>query len=104
MPRVLIVEDEPAAARYLRSMIELKCPEFSVVGISGNGKEALDEIRRSKPELVLTDARMPVMDGLEFVAKLLWHRPSRRSRGSVPSGCRPFWRPAIARPPRSELR
>ncbi len=70
MPRVLIVEDEPAAARYLRSLIELKCPEFSVVGISGNGKEALDEIHRSKPDLVLTDARMPVMDGLEFVARL----------------------------------
>jgi two-component system response regulator YesN len=70
VPRVLIVEDEPAAGRYLRSMIELKRPDFSVVGIAENGLEALGEVRLHMPDLVITDVRMPVMDGIEFVAEL----------------------------------
>ncbi len=70
MPKVLIVEDEPAAARYLRSMIELKRPGFSVVGVAANGRIALEEIRRVSPDLVITDVKMPVMDGIEFVTEL----------------------------------
>lgn len=70
MPKVLIVEDEPAAGRYLRSMIELKRPEFSVVGIAENGRVALEQVGLLKPDLVITDVRMPVMDGIDLVAAL----------------------------------
>jgi two-component system, response regulator YesN len=76
MPRILIVEDEPAAGRYLRSMIELNHPEFSVAGIAANGREALAELGRLRPELVITDVKMPVMDGIELVAELRRNYPS----------------------------
>jgi two-component system response regulator YesN len=76
MPRVLIVEDEPAAGRYLRSMIELGHSGFEVIGIAKNGSEALDQIRRLDPDLVITDVKMPVMDGIELVAELKLHYPS----------------------------
>jgi CheY-like chemotaxis protein/AraC-like DNA-binding protein len=67
---VLIVEDEPAAGRYLRSMIEHRRPEFSVIGIAGNGRAGLEAIRSRMPDLVITDVKMPVMDGIEFVTTL----------------------------------
>lgn len=76
MPRVLIVEDEPAASRYLRSLIELTRPLFTVDGIAGNGREALERIRASRPDLVVTDVRMPVMDGIAFVEELKREFPS----------------------------
>lgn len=70
MPKVLIVEDEPAAGRYLRSMIELKRPEFSVVGVAENGRIALNQVSLLGPDVVITDVRMPVMDGIDLVAAL----------------------------------
>lgn len=70
MPTVLIVEDEPAAGRYLRSMIELKRPEFVVAGVAENGRVALESIRACCPDLVITDVKMPVMDGIELAAAL----------------------------------
>jgi CheY-like chemotaxis protein/AraC-like DNA-binding protein len=76
MPKVLIVEDEPAAGRYLRSMIELKRPDFTVVGIAENGRIALEQVSRLEPDLVITDVRMPVMDGIELVAALKEGFPS----------------------------
>ncbi len=76
MPRVLIVEDEPAAGRYLRSMIELRRPGFRVVGMAGNGRDALDEVGRLGPDLVVTDVRMPVMDGIDLVAELKKSHPA----------------------------
>jgi len=70
MPEILIVEDEPAAARYLRSIIELKCPVFTIAGIAENGQDALDRIRLHKPDLVITDIKMPLMDGVELAVAM----------------------------------
>lgn len=67
---VLVVDDEPAALRYVCTIIEEHCPGFSVVGTALNGAEALAELERLRPELVVTDARMPVMDGIRMVNEL----------------------------------
>jgi len=56
-------------------MIELHRPQFSVIGIAANGREALDMIGRLGPDLVITDVKMPVMDGIELVAELKLHFP-----------------------------
>lgn len=76
MPKILIVEDEPAAGRYLRSMIELKRPDFHVAGMAGNGLEALELVKLLDPDLVFTDVKMPGMDGIELVAALRKEYPS----------------------------
>lgn len=69
MPSVLIAEDEPAASRYLKSLIEGH-EGFHVDAVAGNGEEALARIRMERPDLVFTDVRMPVLDGLELAARV----------------------------------
>ncbi len=74
MPRVLIAEDEPAAARYLKSLVEAQ-PGFEVVALAAHGEEALSLARDHRPDLVLTDVRMPILDGLGLARRLRQESP-----------------------------
>ena len=51
-------------------MFESRELGWKVVGEAGNGQDALVSVNRVKPDLVLTDIRMPIMDGMEFVGHL----------------------------------
>ena len=64
--KVVIVDDEPMAVKAIERVVERSCPDFQTVGTAVNGKQALALIRELKPDLVLTDITMPVMDGLEL--------------------------------------
>jgi two-component system response regulator AlgR len=61
---VLIADDEPLARERLRALLA-EHADVTVVGEAGNGREALDEVARLQPDLLLLDIAMPVMDGLE---------------------------------------
>jgi len=65
----LIVDDEPIARRLLRDELE-GFDEIEIVGEASNGREALQQIARLKPELVFLDLQMPVMSGFEVVRGL----------------------------------
>ncbi|WP_172193629.1 response regulator transcription factor [Saccharibacillus qingshengii] len=65
--KVLLVDDEPLAIEGLRWMIDWEKYGFRVDGICENGEEALQHIRSAAPDLVVTDIRMPVMDGLQLI-------------------------------------
>lgn len=67
---VMVVEDQYHFRRGLVRMIEESEQKWKVVGEAGNGQEALKMLNRHKPDLVLTDIRMPMMDGIEFVTHL----------------------------------
>lgn len=67
MLNILIVEDEPGAARYLSSIIEQSKMDLSICGIAKNGEEALKSIENTRPDIMITDVRMPVMDGIKLV-------------------------------------
>jgi two-component system, LytTR family, response regulator len=67
--RTLIVDDEPIARRVLREGLEL-LPGVEVVGEAGNGRSALEQIEKLRPELVFLDLQMPVMSGFEVVRNL----------------------------------
>jgi len=67
--RVLIVDDEPVARRILREGLEI-LPDIEIAGEAANGREAIDKIYAFRPDLVLLDLQMPVMDGLEVLASL----------------------------------
>lgn len=67
MYRVLVVEDEPAARQHLCRMLEMKCPDFEVAGIAENGKDALEQLEHISVDVLITDVRMPVMDGIKLV-------------------------------------
>ncbi len=70
MLRVLIVEDEALVRIGLVSAIDWEGNGYSLVGEASDGEEALELCRRLKPHIVITDIRMPKMDGLEFVRRL----------------------------------
>lgn len=65
--KVVVVDDEPMAVKAICKIIEKYCPQFLVVGAAKEGKEALEVIRETSPDLVLTDIDMPLMNGLELI-------------------------------------
>jgi two-component system, response regulator YesN len=67
MYNVIIVDDEPIIKKSLTKLIEMKFPQFKVIGYADNGKEAFDLTREHLPDLIITDIRMPEMDGLELI-------------------------------------
>jgi CheY-like chemotaxis protein len=64
---VLIVDDEENVRELTRRMLE---SEGLRVREAANGQEALDEIRRRAPGLIILDLMMPIMDGFEFLRQL----------------------------------
>jgi two-component system response regulator YesN len=73
--KLLIVEDEDLIRAGLRSLVESNPLHWEVVGEAANGLEAQQAIERLSPDLVVTDIRMPVMDGLQLAEYIHAHRP-----------------------------
>jgi len=67
--RVLLVDDEPLAREMLREMLQ-NDSDVTIVGESGNGREALEAIRAHSPDLVFLDVQMPEVGGFEVLAAL----------------------------------
>jgi two-component system LytT family response regulator len=67
--RILIVDDEPLARRRLRAFLRPEA-DAEIVEECGNGQEAVDAIRRCKPQLVFLDVQMPGMDGFDVLRAL----------------------------------
>ncbi len=61
--RVLLVDDQPLLRTGFRMILDAE-PDLRVVGDAGDGREALAAVRRHRPDVVLMDIRMPVMDGV----------------------------------------
>lgn len=70
MYKVLIVDDELKIREGLAKVIDWKENDFIVIAQAGDGREALDIYNEKKPSLVVTDIKMPEMDGLELIAQL----------------------------------
>lgn len=64
---VLIVDDSPAMRSFVRRVLYMSGLTVGTCLEAGNGKEALDVLRKEWVDLVLTDINMPTMDGEEFV-------------------------------------
>ncbi|ASA19707.1 response regulator transcription factor [Paenibacillus donghaensis] len=70
MYKVMIVDDEPLFRYYMRTKLDWSKYDFSICSEAANGREALEEAERTKPDLILVDISMPYMDGMELAAKL----------------------------------
>ncbi len=61
--QVLVVDDNSAARRALTTLLRHE-PDIRVVGEAADGKQALDQIVTTQPDVVLLDVRMPILDGV----------------------------------------
>lgn len=66
MYSVMIVDDEPLMVKYLKNNIGRIAPAWQVSGIAMDGLQAIELLQRQNFDLVITDIRMPEMDGLEL--------------------------------------
>ena len=69
MIKAIIAEDKPPILRNIKSKLEVIDPELKIVGVAGDGEEALMLTKELKPNIVFTDIRMPVMDGLQLITE-----------------------------------
>lgn len=67
--RILIVDDQGLFREGLRTLLSVQ-PEYEVVAEAGNGVEAIQSVIEYKPDIVLMDLRMPIMDGVVATRKL----------------------------------
>lgn len=70
MYKVLIVDDEPIVKIALRSIINWNEYGYSICATASDGKEALSLVSKHSPELIITDLKMPVMDGISLIKTL----------------------------------
>jgi DNA-binding NarL/FixJ family response regulator len=72
--RVVVADDQAVVLAGLSRILDGE-PDVEVVGQAGDGAQALREARRTRPDVVLMDIRMPVMDGLTATRHLVAERP-----------------------------
>ncbi|AIQ59355.1 response regulator [Paenibacillus borealis] len=70
MHRVIIVEDEFIVRYGIRSMINWESIGMEVIGEASNGREALEVMGAGLPDILITDIKMPVMDGIGLIAEV----------------------------------
>lgn len=70
MFKVVIVDDEPIIVEGLKRMIKWDKYGCEVVGTASSGQEGIRMVREKNPDILLTDIRMPNMDGLAMIAAL----------------------------------
>jgi DNA-binding NarL/FixJ family response regulator len=77
MLTILIVDDQPSVLDALRQCFALE-PDIRIVGNASDGQEALARARELHPDIVVTDIKMPIMDGLEVTTALREVSPETR--------------------------
>ena len=70
MIKVVLVDDQALFRAGIRMLLASQ-PDIDVVGEAGDGREGLEVVSRTRPDVVLMDIRMPVMDGLTATAEIL---------------------------------
>jgi len=75
MVKVLIVDDERLAVKYYTQLINWQFYGFEIIGTAYDGKEALHILEIKEPDIIITDIKMPVMDGIEFAKKAMEINP-----------------------------
>ncbi len=77
MTSLLIADDQALVRVGLRKIMETE-PDTTVVGEASNGDEAVSAVRALRPDVVLMDIRMPVLDGIEATRRIVRAHPGTK--------------------------
>ncbi|MDR2743560.1 MAG: response regulator [Treponema sp.] len=70
MRKIVVIDDDCHVVEGLKKFIKQSGLEVKYAGDAVDGRDALNLIRFEKPDIILTDIMMPVMDGLEIIEEL----------------------------------
>ena len=71
--RIMIADDHPLYAEGLKNLLE---DDFDIVSVVSTGQEAVEEARRSKPDVILMDVNMPGLDGIAATRQIVAEQPN----------------------------
>ena len=75
MFRAIVIDDEPAARRLMKNLLQEHKDVVDVIAEAGSGREAISKIEELKPDLIFLDIQMPDLTGFEVIEKLN-HKPN----------------------------
>ena len=95
-PRILVIDDDPLVSQWLADAL---AAEGYDVALAENGLTALDRIRETRFDLILSDLRMPELDGVTLYQELerQWPSVAQRVIFLTGNGDDPAYRPFLAR-------
>ena len=64
MIKIMIADDQELIRESLRIVLNIN-PDMEVIGVTENGQETIDLVRAKKPDVILMDVRMPILDGVQ---------------------------------------
>lgn len=70
MYKILIADDEPIILSGIKFMLDWQKYDAKVIATARNGEEALSLIGKEQPDIVISDVKMPIMDGLELLRRI----------------------------------
>ena len=73
--KTILIDDEPAARRLMKNLLQEHADVIHIVDEAGNGAEAIEKIEALKPDLIFLDIQMPDLTGFEVIEKL-HHKPN----------------------------
>jgi two-component system LytT family response regulator len=73
--KAIVIDDEPAARRLMRNLLEEYRDAVEIIAEAGSGREAIQKIEELKPGLIFLDIQMPDLTGFEVIEKLV-HKPN----------------------------
>src|SRR5689334_18671911 len=68
--RAILIDDEPAARRLMKNLLQEYETVVEIIGEASNGKEAINKIEELKPDLIFLDIQMPDLTGFEVLDRL----------------------------------
>ena len=74
--RVALVDDQALFRTGIRMLVDSQ-PDLAFVGEAGNGRDGIDLVQATRPDVVLMDIRMPVMDGIEATERIVAEADAR---------------------------
>ena len=77
MTRVVVADDQPVVLHGFTAILG-SAPDLEVVGTAGDGRELLDLVARTEPDVAVVDVRMPVLDGIAATARIAADHPGTR--------------------------